>query len=76
MWDRKRRAALEVQRRDVATDTGQAQAIRAEAVQEKREVAQQAYEVESIARRLNRRRAQNHFGTDIQMTFTPRGRHT
>lgn len=76
MWGRKRRAARDRQRSIAAFDTGQAQAIRREAVREMAELKAQQAEVESLARKLNRRRALNHFGQDVQITFTPRGGHT
>lgn len=73
MWGRKRRAAQERQRRIAAADTGQAQAIRREAEQELVELQAQQVEVESLARKLNRRRVQNHFGEQLTLTFNPRG---
>ena len=59
----------------VPDDTGQARAIRAEAQRELAELRAQQDEVESIARRLERRRKQNHFGRDLSVTFRPKGGH-
>ena len=73
MWGRKRRSVREHESRAVAADTGQAQAIRAATVEEKRELEQQRIEIESNARKLSRRREQNHFGEQLTLTFRPRG---
>lgn len=57
----------------VPDDTGEAKVIRAEAEAELVELAAQADEVESMVRKLERRRRQNHFGRDISITFRPKG---
>lgn len=66
MWPRKRKTVI------VPDDTGQAQEYREEARRELAELRAQSAEVDSITRKLQRRREQNHFGRDIQITFTRR----
>lgn len=68
MWRSKRKSPV-----IVPDDTGQAKAIRAEAERELVELAEQAGEVESVARKLERLRRQDNFGTDLSITFRPRG---
>ncbi|MBK0420145.1 hypothetical protein JD276_13995 [Leucobacter sp. CSA1] len=58
---------------EVPDDTGEAQVIRQEAQNEMYELNLQAGEVDSIMRKLVRRREQNHFGRDLSVTFRPRG---
>lgn len=60
----------------VPDDTGQAHAISQEAKNELREVRMQNMEVESMLRKLERRRQQNHFGEEITISWTPRKGHT
>lgn len=69
MWGRKRRYV------EVPDDTGQSKAIREQAEVELYELKLQSPEVESMRRRLVRRREQNHFGEELSVTFRPRGRH-
>lgn len=64
MWPRKK--ALPT------TDIGQAQEMREEASAELAELRRQAPHVERLSKRLIERRKQNHFGDEIQLTFTPR----
>lgn len=66
MWRRKRKPV------EVPDDTGEAQAIRLETETELHYLKLQSPEVESIRRRLARRREQNHFGEELSVTFRPR----
>lgn len=68
MWPRKKLVS-------VPDDTGEAREYRAEAERELAVLQAQAFEVESLTRKLQRRRLQNHFGRDISVTFRPRGGH-
>lgn len=65
MWGRKRRPV-------VPDDTGEAMIIRGEAARDRAEVHAQQSEVDSLARRLERRRQLNHFGEDLRISFAPR----
>ena len=65
MWWRKRF--------DPPSDVAQARAMKAEASQHLAEARTRAPVVASLAAQLIERRAFNHFGDDIQITFTPRG---
>lgn len=58
---------------EVPDDTGEAQVIRAQAREEREKLQGQAPIIEAIATRLIRRRYQNYFGEEIQITFRPRG---
>lgn len=57
----------------VPDDTGEAQQIRQQTRAEMVELLGQAPEVESMLRKLARRREVNHFGRDLSVTFNPRG---
>lgn len=70
MWRGKRKLPV-----IVPDDTGEAKVIRAEARRELEVLEAQAGEVESMVRKLERRRQQNHFGRDISITFRPKGGH-
>lgn len=61
---------------EVPDDTGDAQIIQQEAQNELRELRSQAPLISAIADKLARRRNQNHFGEEIQITFKPRGSRT
>lgn len=54
-------------------DVQQARVLRAQAQTELAAAKQQAPYVARLTARLIERRALNHFGDDIQITFTPRG---
>lgn len=69
-WRRKKEAE------DLTVHTGeieQAQQIRDEANQEMFELYVQKPEVDSLVRKLARRRVQNHFGEEMHISFTRRG---
>ena len=65
MWWRKRPT--------VQTDVQEAWELKREASRHLAEAKAQAPSVASLAARLMERRALNHFGDEIQITFTPRG---
>jgi hypothetical protein len=65
MWWRKRPVE--------AADVEEARVVRAEATAELAQVKKQAPYVSRLSARLIERRAMNHFGDDITITFTPRG---
>lgn len=64
MWPRKKPLP--------ASDIHEAKSLRQEASAELAELREQAPQVERLTRRLVARRKQNHFGDEIQITFTPR----
>jgi len=59
----------------VDTDVHEAWEMKREAERHMREAKAQAPTVARLTSRLIERRAFNHFGDDIQITFTPRGGH-
>lgn len=58
--------------RGIIDDTGEAEIIRDQAREDMRQIESQKKSVDRVTRRLAIRRAQNHFGEDIQVTFRPR----
>lgn len=56
-------------------DVREAQEMRAEAIDNLMQLERQAPYVDRLTDRLIERRQRNHFGDDIQITFTPRGNH-
>lgn len=66
MWPRKRKSTT-------TADVVEARKLRAEAVKDMRQLEAQASYVTQLSRSLIERRAQNHFGDDLQITFRPRG---
>lgn len=60
---------------EVPDDTGEAQVIREEARQEIESLEARAPLVTYLVQQLAKRRLQNHFGEEIQITFRPRGGH-
>lgn len=54
-------------------DVQEAQELRAEAIDNLMQLEKQAPYVDRLTDRLIERRRQNHFGEEIQITFTPRG---
>jgi len=58
---------------DVPADVHEARALKDEASRHLAEARAQAPAVARLAERLMERRAFNHFGDEIQITFTPRG---
>jgi hypothetical protein len=69
----RRRRATPVQPVTHTDDIEQAKRIRAEASREYRDVVRQGFAVTALASNLVERRALNHFGESIQITFTRRG---
>lgn len=59
-------------RKPECSDIEEAREMREEAAQDMREVQRQAPYVARLTARLIERRALNHFGDDIQITFTRR----
>ena len=59
-------------RRPACDDIAEAQKMREETAEEMREVQRQAPYVARLTARLIERRALNHFGDDIQITFSRR----
>lgn len=57
----------------VPTDVHEALELKSEATRHLAEAKAQAPAVAQLAARLIERRALNHFGDDIQITFRPRG---
>lgn len=66
MWGRKRKSSVQA-------DLDEALAIRKAAQKDLTELRKQAPYVSRLTARLIERRALNHFGDDLQITFTPRG---
>lgn len=57
----------------VPDDVAEAQQLRTEATEQHRELQEQGREVSRLTSKLVERRALNHFGESIQITFTRRG---
>lgn len=69
MWGRKPKT----EPIEVPDDIGQAREMRERAAEEHREVTSQAPAIARLTGYLNERRALNHFGESIEITFTRRG---
>lgn len=69
MWGRKPKT----EPIEIPDDVGQARELRANATAEHREVQSQTPAIDRLTGYLNERRALNHFGESIQITFTRRG---
>lgn len=63
-------------RQKATDDTDEIKRMRASAEQEKWELQLQKPEVESLVRKLKRRRELNHFGEELQVSFRPRNGHS
>lgn len=70
MWGRKRKNVVE----NPVDDIDQAQDMRASAREEMFELLTQQLEVQTLARRLARRRERNHFGEELTVSFHPKAR--
>lgn len=66
MWPRKKKPVR------LEDDTAEARTMRVAAQRDIDQLQKQAPAVHTIAARLIERRALNHFGDDIQVTFRPR----
>ncbi len=69
MWGRKKKAAEPV----VPDDIAEARDMRDSATQEHREAVRQGFQISQLTSYLNDRRALNHFGESIEISFTRRG---
>lgn len=69
MWGRKPKT----EPIEIPDDISQAKRMRAQAQDEHREVSSQGPAIDRLTGYLNERRALNHFGESIQITFTRRG---
>lgn len=69
MWGRKRKNEPV----EIPDDINQARELREQAQDEHREVSSQGPAIDRLTGYLNERRALNHFGESIQITFTRRG---
>ncbi|WP_405376008.1 MULTISPECIES: hypothetical protein [unclassified Microbacterium] len=69
MWGRKPKT----EPIEIPDDVSEAREMRAQATAERRELAERAPALAHLTGYLNERRALNHFGESIQITFTRRG---
>lgn len=69
MWSRKPKTEPV----EIPDDVNQARQLREQATAEHREVASQGPAIDRLTSYLTERRALNHFGESIQITFTRRG---
>lgn len=69
MWGRKPKT----EPIEIPDDVTEAREMRTRAIEEHREAHSQAPTIDRLTGYLNERRALNHFGESIQITFTRRG---